>query len=128
MWLLLASLALGAISTTASPIQHQEVVIEVQHNDGRPRPGETVRVVHRPGLGGEQEIAIGITDGLGRVRWTPETPGVATLRAGDERVPIRVQPDGPPVNTLFLLILLALASLCAVGYALLPGGKSPRAV
>ncbi|NCG20161.1 MAG: hypothetical protein GWP91_14225 [Rhodobacterales bacterium] len=127
IWLLFADLTLGAIVTTAAPMQGDEVVIEVHHNDGRPRPGETVRVVHRPGLGGEQELAIGITDGLGRVRWTPESPGVAQLRAGDETQRIRIETNRPPLNTLLLLLLLALTSLGALVYALLPAGKKLKA-
>ena len=127
IWLLLAQISIGAIVTTAPPLLGTELVIEVQHNDGRPRPGETVRVVHRPGLGGEQELAIGITDGLGRVRWTPESPGVAVLRAGDETQSIRVTSDAPPVNTILLLVLLTLTSLGALVYALVPAGKKPKA-
>ena len=55
-----------------------EVVIAVTDEQGDPAGGETVRVVHRPGLAGEREVAVGITDGRGRVRWTPDASGDST--------------------------------------------------
>lgn len=83
-----------------------ETVLAVLDAEGQGRPGQTVRVVHRPGLAGEKELAIGITDGRGRVRWTPEQPGVARLRAGDETLELAVRGGGAPAPTLVLLGVL----------------------
>jgi hypothetical protein len=80
------------------------------HRDGLPAAGVTVRVVHRPGLGGEREAAIGITDGLGRVRWTPELPGVSALRAGDDPLWVVVGAESPwtggTIGAVVLFVLL----------------------
>jgi hypothetical protein len=118
--LLLCALANGAISTDIQPELGQAVVISVTDPEGHGRGGETVRVVHRPGLAGEREIAIGITDGLGRVRWTPEIRGVARLRAGDQRLPVHIGAPSAPPATLLLLLLLLLASAGAVGWGVHP--------
>mgnify|MGYP000043866742 CR=1 FL=1 len=84
-------------------------VVEVLDADQHPRSGETVRVLHRPGLAGEEEQAIGITDGRGRVSWTPSSPGVAVVRAGEEREAVHIATTTPRLDTWLLLVLLGLA-------------------
>jgi len=87
------------------------------HGDlGRPEPGATVQVVYRPGLDGERQRAIGITDSLGRVRWTPEVGGVAEVRAGQERRLVAVAWPSPPLGSVVLLVLIALSGLGFSGY------------
>jgi len=128
-WLLLFS-ALGAdIRVDPAPVQGEDTVVVVTDPDGRPLPGETVRVVHRPNLDGERELAIGISDGFGRVAWTPEQAGVTRLRAGDSVIGLRVGWANLPSTTFTvgaLGLLLSLLSL-AFGLGLLPAGRlGPR--
>jgi len=117
IWLLGAALA----SVTLAPepaTAEAPTVLTVLDDDGRPRSGETVRVLHRPGLVGEAEQAIGITDARGQVRWTPSRGGVAHLRAGDAVHAVHVQPATPRLDVPLLLGLLLLGGLGATGYGL----------
>ncbi|MEQ1569572.1 MAG: hypothetical protein ABMA64_28300 [Myxococcota bacterium] len=112
-----SGLALAAVVTETPPVQGAETVIAMTDAEGAPASGETVRVVHRPGLAGEKELAVGITDGRGRVRWTPEQAGVARIRAGDELLAVVITPSAVPASTPLLLGLLGLASVLAVGWS-----------
>ena len=76
---LMAALAMAEITLENEAVEGQPNVVVLTDINGRPRGGETVRVVHRPGLSGEREVAIGITDGLGRVRWTPDLAGLSLI-------------------------------------------------
>jgi len=121
----LASLAWASITIEDPPRPGEETVVVVTDDAGRPRAGETVRVIHRPGLGGEREVAVGITDARGRVRWTPQMDGVTVVRAGEERLSVRVTPAETPLGTVTLLVVLSLAALGSLGYGLVrPGPKS----
>lgn len=105
----------------------EETLVTVTDDLGRPVPGVTVRVLHRPELDGAQELAIGITDTLGRVRWTPELAGTAQVRADQEIVPVAIAWSGAPPDTAVVLALLAVAALGALGYGLTGGrGWRPR--
>ncbi len=115
-WWLAARVATAGIAVEGEPVAGQPVVVLVTDAEERPRRGETVRVVHRPGLAGEREVAVGITDGLGRVRWTPDLPGVGELRAGDEALRLRVGRQRVPTDTAVLLGLLGVAAGGAVAY------------
>jgi len=106
---LFAGLASATVTFTPVPIVGQATVVEVLDADQHPRSGETVRVLHRPGLAGEEEQAIGITDGRGRVSWTPSSPGVAVVRAGEEREAVHIATTTPRLDTWLLLVLLGLA-------------------
>lgn len=120
-WMLLfwASQARASIEVEASPKEAVETVILVTDELGDPASGETVRVVHRPGLAGERELAIGITDGRGRVRWKPEQEGLALLRAGEQTTKLHIEAHSPPITSLVLLGLLVTAGLGASLYGLL---------
>jgi hypothetical protein len=124
MILMLWSVALGGISFESSPRVGQEVIIVVDR-DGVPGRGETVRVVHRPGTAHERERAIGISDGRGRVSWTPEEGGVAEVRAGEELRGLHVAYAGIPTGTATALALLALASLGLALSGLLKRARVP---
>jgi hypothetical protein len=117
--LLLGRAALGAVEVETPPLEGTETVIHVTDAMGDAASGETVRVVHRPGLAGERELAIGITDGRGRVRWRPEQGGIALLRAGEQTSTLQIQRNRPPTTTLVLLALLALGGLLPVVFGLL---------
>jgi hypothetical protein len=112
----LATAAWAAVELETPPVSGVETVVVVKDERGDPRGGETVRVVGRPGLSGEQEQAIGITDGRGRVRWTPRDAGVAWLRAGDEVQPVRIGGAAAGPVLPFLVGLLALGGVGALGY------------
>ncbi len=113
-WILALSLALAdAPAEVPPPLTFEpppevgaESVITVTDDLGRIQPGATVQVLHRPELDGERQIAIGITDSRGRVRWTPELAGVARVRAGDIAEPVVVGRPGPPPTAVTLLALL----------------------
>ncbi len=94
-----------------SPVVVGEPVVIVVERDGRVGRGETVRVVHRPGTIHERERAIGITDGRGRVGWTPEEGGVAEVRAADETRPVHVRWVTAPTSTVTALVLVGLSGL-----------------
>lgn len=116
----LATCALAEVTLEASPVAGVEVVVDVTEASGDPASGETVRVVHRPGLAGSRELAIGITDGRGRVRWTPAEGGVVRLRAGEQVLDLRVVPSRRPDLTVSVLAALGLLAsgmlLFALGY------------
>jgi hypothetical protein len=118
-----ATAAWAVVEFETPPAVGEETMIVVRNDLGDSRGGETVRVVHRPGLSGEQELAIGITDGRGRVRWTPRTEGVAWVRAGDEIARVRVEgSDGPPVIP-FLVALLLFGGAGALAYGTAGGRR-----
>ncbi|MEZ4319184.1 MAG: hypothetical protein R3F61_16835 [Myxococcota bacterium] len=107
---LLVQVAMAGIRFETPASVGTEVIIVVDR-DGTPGRGETVRVVHRPGTAHERERAIGITDGRGRVSWTPEEGGVAEVRAGDEILAMHVAYDAVPTTTATVLGLLGVTAL-----------------
>lgn len=113
------ALAHAAITVEGPPLHGAPVVVAITDDEGRPRGGETVRVVHRPGLTGEREVALGITDALGRVRWEPEEGGVAVLKAGEDALPLRIARRGPPADVVVELALLALGAALALAWGVL---------
>lgn len=121
---LLAGLASAEISLEEAPVTGERTYVIVTDAEGRPRGGETVRVIHRPGLSGESETAIGITDALGRAEWKPEHSGVARLIAGEEELALHVAWPAAPMNALVLLFLLLVAGVGASAYGV--AGRPPR--
>lgn len=97
-----------------------ETVVTLVDPFGAPDAGATMQVVHRPGLPGERQRAIGITDSRGRVRWVPETGGVAMVKGPDDSVRVRIDRAEAPASTITLLALLAVAAAGFVGYGGLP--------
>ncbi len=111
VWL---GLAMAGVSFEGPLAQGKEVVVMLDRG-GAPGRGETVRVVHRPGTVYERERAIGITDGRGRVAWTPEEGGVAEVRGGDDTIRVRIDYGEQPVTAG---VLLAITTLTGLGFAL----------
>ena len=109
------------IGISSAPIVGQEAWVTV--SDGRPAPGITVTATLRPGLTGESEVTIGITDGLGRVRYTPERAGLAEIHAADAVLPVSIGWSDPPSATVTLLFLLFAAALLAIGYGAMGGPR-----
>lgn len=116
MIVLLTTLAHASIELGAAPTVGDEIVVSVVDGQGRPARGETVRVIHRPGLPTEEERAIGISDARGRVTWTPDRPGRFALFAGDQRFEGRVPYPQPPPEPMVGLLLLVGAAFVAVVY------------
>jgi hypothetical protein len=85
---------------------------------GRPCEGKTVSVVLRPDLSDSQELAIGVTDSRGRVRWTPDRSGVAELRADNARLRVAIPWPRPPSESLLLMVLLLATCLGSAWYGL----------
>jgi hypothetical protein len=114
IWLCLPALA--GVGFESSPRDHEETVITVTR-EGEAAAGETVRIVMRPGLGGSRELAVGITDGRGRVKWIPEGAGLTEVRAGAESVTVLVAGDLPPVTVgVFGLLAAVAAGFLVVGF------------
>ncbi len=118
--LLTATLTRAEIVLEKQPSLRAEVVVLVS-DQGEPRAGETVRVTHRPGLHGETEVAIGITDSRGRVRWKPTVSGVAEIRAGSETHRVNINGQAPTSTWVMLLT----SSLLGIGALI--GGLRRRA-
>ncbi|MBT3222146.1 MAG: hypothetical protein HN348_23985 [Proteobacteria bacterium] len=113
--LTIAALA-GPITISAPPTPGHEIEVTYTDKRGKPKVGATISVIHRPGLDGEQQLAIGITDSRGRVRWTPEQSGVASIKANDDEFPLRISWPHPPSQTALLLGLLFLTSIGTAVY------------
>ena len=125
LWLL-GTLAWADVTTDPAPVLNEACAVRVTSPDGTPLSGETVRVVHRPGMAGETEVAIGITDTRGKVRWTPIQAGMSILRAGDQTRVLQVQRTERPKALYALLGLLIVASLGGLAYGLLGSPPAPR--
>ena len=110
------AVALAGVHFEAPPAAGVETIVAVTDAADQPAPGETVRVVHRPGLTGEEDLAIGITDGRGRVRWTPTQGGIAVVRAGDERLPVEVAGGVGAAAAPWLALFVAGGGLIGVGW------------
>ncbi|HHO52478.1 MAG TPA: hypothetical protein ENK18_16825 [Deltaproteobacteria bacterium] len=115
----------AAITLEAPPVLGEETVVVVLDAEGHPRAGQTVRVVHRRGLAAQREFAVGITDGRGRVRWTPQMAGLARVRAGEEPLDVRIDWTLEPTSIPLLLGLLSLGGLAAFGYGVGVGARRP---
>jgi hypothetical protein len=121
------TIALGGIAVQApgggigQPSVGEPVRLTITDDADHPLPGQTVRVVHRPGLALEREQAIGITDARGQVEWTPAAAGLARLRAGDRVQPVQVAAPFPipTASAAFVLLVLGLGAL---GWGLRAGG------
>lgn len=99
------------------PLPGEEVVLTVTHDDGTPVAGMTLRVVHHPGLPTEREVGAGVTDTLGRTRWTPPMSGPADVigpQGGLGRV--HVAWAHAPLSVAIPLFLLVLAGAGATLY------------
>ena len=124
IWLVGAALA--GLSFETPPVAGQETVVVVVEGtpggdmaeDSRPVAGATLRAIYRRGLAGEHEQAIGITDGRGRARWTPTDGGVATVRANNTELQLRITPAHTPSTTVALLAIIALGSSVSAAYGL----------
>ncbi len=115
--ILWAAVSLADVGFESPPAEGAETVVTVAR-DGEPVGGATVRVVLRPGLAGSREVAVGITDGRGRVQWTPEAGGLTAVRAGDEVVTVLVAAQQPPAATLVTLGALVAAAAAFLGVGL----------
>lgn len=89
---------------------------------GRPIGGVAIHAIARPGLDGATDTAIGVTDGLGRVRWTPDRGGLVDLVADKVTLHLAVPWPSPPAETIALTALLAAAALSAIAW----GASSAR--
>jgi hypothetical protein len=117
-------LALAGVEVDPPPRTGAPSAVTVTDDAGAPQRGETVRVVHRPGTSFARERAVGITDGRGRVEWTPEEGGLVALRVGDHTTPLRVGWTGPPGGTATLLAVLVAGALGAVISGLIRRSRS----
>jgi hypothetical protein len=102
------------LALEAPPVAGATQNVTVLDDSGAPIPGATVRVAYRSGLDGAREMSLGITDGLGRVRWPIDGPGRVELLIADEVLPMSVAAAEVPWETVTLLSLLFLFSAIAL--------------
>lgn len=127
MWLVLLGLAAAEIRIEPAPTADVESVITLIDDAGRPRNGIGVRVVRREGLPGESQTSLGLTDSLGRVRWTPTAGGRASVTAGSDDQVVRVAYSAVPSATATLLAAMTFAGLLAFVLGLRrPNGHTHR--
>lgn len=93
------------LRVTPLPRVGVESVVEV--GEEAPVGGAPVRVIFRPGLPGQHEAAVGITDAAGQVRWTPAEPGAVMIEAGELSAVVHVAPSAVPVDLGVHLVVLA---------------------
>lgn len=122
IWIL-ALLAHGEILVDGAPQVDSEVTVTVVDDLSRPISGATVRAVHRQGLYGEQDLAVGLTDARGRVYWTPEQGGPVVLRSREQERIVHVARDAAPASTLVLLGLLTALGIGAGLVGFWPGRR-----
>gem|GEM_PF-4676930 len=108
LWATLAW-ATDIIQLEPPPVIGQESTLSVTDADGLPRAGRTVRITYRKRLSTTEDRAIGLTDGAGQLRWTPEAAGAAELAVNNDRTPISIGWRFPPAATLLHLSILSLA-------------------
>lgn len=118
-WLLLAA---APIAVDPPPAIGQESVVTVIDDIGRPVVGTPVRIEHRPDLDGSRELAIGVTDGLGRARWKPEEGGVTAIKVGQQQLRVAVIWSQRPTGAIALTLIGALLALGTMIY----GISAPR--
>ncbi|MCB9667967.1 MAG: hypothetical protein H6734_00675 [Alphaproteobacteria bacterium] len=112
----LIGLALASIEIEGPLAEATEVTLRITESDGSESGGETVRVTHHPGTPQAFERAISITDARGRVTWTPETSGIAELRAGPQVLRVRVERSSVPTTPLAVLVILCVAGVLGAGW------------
>ena len=107
-------LVVAGTAQEGSPVE-----VQLVDADNRPIVGATLRVMHRPGLPGEVELGLGITDSSGRVVWTPEVAGPATLSTRLHQAPVElhvaVSHVSWPLNALVPIGLIFLTGLALMG-------------
>ena len=119
IWLL-ASLAFAEIVVEPPPAAGVETAVTVLDDLSRPISGATVRAVARPGLDGERDLAVGLTDNRGRVYWTPGRGGPYLLQVRTETKRVHVAYDGADNESMVLLIALGIIGLLASVIGLWP--------
>lgn len=108
MWWFLSVALAGVSFSEPELVADAEVSITLTEEGGAPLAGVPLKVVSNPGTALESSYTVGLTDGSGRVRWTPKEGGPHQLRYGDNTEVAQVRWDRPPLSaSLSLLILLA---------------------
>jgi hypothetical protein len=110
-WLLLTAIAHAGIVFEPAPQLAEETVLTVLDEQQQPVAGATVRAFHREGLAQARELAIGITDIRGRVKWTPAEAGPVRVDASKLSAEVFVAWPAPPADTVIPWLLIPLAGL-----------------
>jgi len=63
------------------PTRGRPTLVFVEASDGTPAAGAEVSAVYRPGSEVPHAECVGVTDGVGRVSWTPVQSGIVCLTA-----------------------------------------------
>lgn len=114
---LLLALQLAHAGVVATPPATPGATSQILLSDaqGAVKRGGTASAVTRPGLPGQAERGLGVTDARGRVRLTPEGSGVVVVRLDGRDVgAVHVAWPAPPASALVPLVLLGGLSLLGV--------------
>jgi hypothetical protein len=94
------------------PTEGENTELFIQADDGTPVSGAAVTVVYRPGSSVEATEAVGTTGPSGRLAWTPQTAGIASVNAvwdgGDTSANVSVKFGGAPAGGLIIMVLAGL--------------------
>ena len=97
------------------PTQGNETQVFVQDDGGIPVSGAKVTVTYRPGSSVEETLEIGMTTAGGRLEWTPDKAGIATLNAswegGTTSTNVSVKFPRTPLGGMIIMILAGLLLL-----------------
>ena len=115
MFEFLVSCALAGILIDHPSTTSSEITITVTNSADIPLSGVSVRAHHRPGWHDASEIAVGISDSNGRVRWAPKVSGPALLQAGTQTQTIYIKTDATNTPTKFaFLSLVGIANILSL--------------
>ena len=94
------------------PTEGENTELFIQADDGSPVSGAAVTVTYRPGSSVEATEEVGTTGPSGRLAWTPQTAGIASVNAvwdgGDTSTNISVKFGGAPAGGLIIMVLAGL--------------------
>lgn len=104
-----------------------EVIITLTRDGSVPSAGVTVTATRFPGLPAQEEVALGLTDGWGRVRWAPSAGGVYAVSAHGTTALASVPWPSPPIEAAAPLAALLVVSALSAAWGLTrPRWKPPE--
>ncbi len=115
--------AQGAVVTDIPfPTENEPVQVKVTDSSGEPVAGAQIVVTYRPGSRVSREEAVGQSNAVGSIDWTPSDAGLATITAtwpgtDDTRATatttVSVRFQGAPLDGILIMIVAGL--VLAVG-------------
>ena len=124
MLALLTAVSLAGIVPPEAPQVGESTTIQVLDGAEHPIPGVSVRIIYRPDTHSANEVNAGLTDGGGKLAWTPIAAGPVVIRALDAEARVMVPATQLPVETWLLLLFSLAASGAAVVFGLSPFSRA----